>query len=414
MSQRVSDLNGWYEVPRNPLSRTGIYEYAGRQLGIKTEPQASQIFKVLRPPEELGNTDCVNSFKLIPWVDEHTMLGPNAEKQMPDMALPAERKGVQGVIGQDVEFDGTTLWGNIKLFSDTLGRLIDSGKKELSAGYRCKYDMTPGVHSEFGAYDAVQRNIRGNHLALVTEGRMGPSVAVMDSFTFTFDAKDATMADVKATPADGGGDTPKDMTLTEVAALLKTLAPQVLALQTAFASMGAPAAAADPDAALDKTAPIEPTANGNAANPVATAAAAAGDTVDPDKNPGGPAMDQFKTGMDSLTKSVTSLTATVAALQANGTSNVVLDIAKRDKLASRLSKQVGTFDYAGMDSAGVAAYGVEKLGIKTAKGTESIALDAYLSGREAAGPIATVRLDGHGMDAAGTMPAFLAKHIAGE
>ena len=56
---------------------------------------------------------------------------------------------------------------------------IEAGKKELSMGYFCDYELTPGTF-DGQHYDAVQRNIRGNHIALVEEGRMGADVRVMD------------------------------------------------------------------------------------------------------------------------------------------------------------------------------------------------------------------------------------------
>jgi len=49
-----------------------------------------------------------------------------------------------------------------------------------------------------------------------------------------------------------------------------------------------------------------------------------------------------------------------------------------------LSKVVGAFDCAAMDASQVAAYGARKLNLKCAKGQESFALDAYLTGVEKA------------------------------
>ena len=42
----------------------------------------------------------------------------------------------------------------------------DGRSRELSCGYYCDLDETPGEY-EGQRYDARQRNIRGNHLALV-------------------------------------------------------------------------------------------------------------------------------------------------------------------------------------------------------------------------------------------------------
>ncbi|MBI6386256.1 DUF2213 domain-containing protein, partial [Proteus mirabilis] len=120
-------------------------------------------------------------FKLKPFVDEHEMLGKDG--------TPAETKGIQGVIGEQVYFEYPYLRGNIKILSNSALNQIEGGKIELSPGYRCIYDFTPG---EFNGerYDAIQRHIRANHLALVDEGRTGDDVAVQDHSVITIDTKE--------------------------------------------------------------------------------------------------------------------------------------------------------------------------------------------------------------------------------
>lgn len=265
MTARVPDVNGWYEVQGNPLSKVGVFPYSGRSIGA---PNADQIYMVYRPADELGSPETVTSARLQPWTDDHAMLGDPATDES---LKPAEEKGVHGVIGEQTYYDPAdrTLYGNLKLWSNRLGSLIDAGKKELSMGFRCVYDFTSGIF-EGQPYDAIQRCIRFNHLASVAQGRMGPGVAVLDHLTFTFDAKDlnpmtattkttrrdnlmkklgfkdraafdaAMDADEEAS-AEGGGGEP---TLSDIAAMLKDLAPVVKGL----AALGAPATpAAEPD-----------------------------------------------------------------------------------------------------------------------------------------------------------------------
>ena len=98
-------------------------------------------------------------------------------------------------MGEDVYFDDADgmLKGNIKVFSDGLKELVDNGLKELSLGYKCNYEFTPGT-LKGERFDAIQTDIRGNHLASVEEGRMGPEVAVLDSAIVTFDSREFAMA----------------------------------------------------------------------------------------------------------------------------------------------------------------------------------------------------------------------------
>lgn len=176
---RIEDVNGFFEVRGNPISKAGVYPYSGAQ--IPGAPDPSKIYYVYRPAEELANPETIESFKLLPWVDDHAMLG--------DDFTPAEQKGVHGVIGEDVYFDAPYLRANIKVFSSSMAHKINGGKIELSPGYRCVYVPQRGTF-EGQAYDYIQREIRGNHLALVQKGRTGPDVAVLDHFTITLDAGD--------------------------------------------------------------------------------------------------------------------------------------------------------------------------------------------------------------------------------
>ena len=375
MDARTIDGNGWFEVKANPISKAGIFPYSGRQLGL-TGPDADKMFQVLRPPEELGDPACVESFKLIPWIDEHVMLGPNAQ-EVTDKAMAAEKKGVQGVIGEEVFFKDGTLFANIKAFSSTLAALIQAGKRELSAGYRCIYELTGGVWNG-QRYDAVQRKIRGNHLALVQEGRMGPDVAVMDRLTFSFDAKEIQMAD--ATKDQGGATGGAGaMTLEQLVSVVTELAPQVAKLTEAFGKMQGAA-----------TGEITDTAASGDKDPAAPAAAAA--TADPAKKEGGDGEGTpAGAGMDEAA--------------------FVKRIAQRDQLAKQISAHVGTFDHAEMTLDGVVAYGCEKLGIKADKGHERAMLAGYLQAKPATTPAASVS----GMDAAPAAKAgnFVTKHLKG-
>jgi hypothetical protein len=189
MTARKTDCNGYFEIDANPISRVGVFDYTAastRSPGWESNPH--KLVKVYRPEEELSDPEALDSFKLVPWVNDHTMLGNPAH----DAGLtPAEKKGVHGTTGERVFFDKSdrTMKANLRLWSPTLDDAIDAGKKDLSLGYRCVYDFTPGEF-EGKRYDAIQRRLRGNHLASVDFGRMGKGVSVLDHATFTFDSAD--------------------------------------------------------------------------------------------------------------------------------------------------------------------------------------------------------------------------------
>ena len=177
MTKEVDHNDYWY-IKDNPLSKVGVFPYLGRQISENLEPD--KIYQVLRPEEELNSQETLDSFKLIPIVDDHTMLGTKPGMQ------PAEEKGVHGVIGDDVYYKDGTIYGDLKIFSESLKEEIENGKKELSMGYFCDYELAEGEYNG-EPYQAIQRNLRINHVALVDEGRMGADVRVMDR-QITFDS----------------------------------------------------------------------------------------------------------------------------------------------------------------------------------------------------------------------------------
>jgi len=359
-SKRVADRNGWYEVKDNPLSKVGVFPYLGAS--IPGAPDPSKIYQVYRPEAELADPECLASFRLLPWVDDHTMLGS------PEAGLtPAEIKGVHGVIGEEVYYKDGVLYGNIKVWSEQLADLIDSGKKELSCGYRCAYIYTAGVWNGV-PYDVIQTKIRGNHLALVDEGRMGPEVSVLDHLVFTLDSKELSMEQEEGA---GGG----EMTLSQVIEMMKQIAPQVAEL-TAF---------------MGKLKPLEEAEHGTELDE-AEAASEDEDEEEGGKKPDAAAVvakDEDAPAMDAAIK---KLNAEVASLRKGNMKALVSEISRRDALARDLGPVVGTFDHADMTLDEVASYGAKKLGLTVGKGHEIAALNGYLAARKVA-PVGHVAMD---------------------
>ena len=161
------DHNQFWLIKDNPITKAGVFPYLGKQISPELEPD--KIYQVYRPAEEIRKA--ADTFKLVPLVDNHTMIGKDF--------TPAEEKGVHGVLGEEIKEKDGVLYADVKIFSESLKNLIQNGKKELSLGYFCEYDLTPGEYHGVH-YDAVQRGLRGNHIALVANGRMGHDVRVMD------------------------------------------------------------------------------------------------------------------------------------------------------------------------------------------------------------------------------------------
>lgn len=199
MEMKKVDFNGFWRIDNNPISKVGIYPYLGKQISPELEPD--KIYMVYRPAEELFSDEAIESFNQnpVPLINDHTMIG--AQFTAP------EKKGIDGVIN-NFHRNGDVLVGDISIFSEDMKANIEAGKKELSMGYFCNYDLTPGTYKG-QHYDAIQRDIRSNHVALVDHGRMGSDVRVYDSFCF--DAMDAEFEENKHPRSKDGKFTKKGM-----------------------------------------------------------------------------------------------------------------------------------------------------------------------------------------------------------
>lgn len=327
---RQLDQNGYLTIAGNPLTKVGVFPYRGSEIGAE---DPNKIYYVFRSEEELNNPETIDSFKLVPFVDEHEWLGENG--------TPAEKKGIQGTIGEHVYFDAPYLRGNLRILSESVKNRINNGKIELSAGYSCVYEPQSGTFNGQN-YDYVQKNIRANHLALVDKGRSGADVAVLDSITFTFDTAELIQMTLEELLAAIGALSDEDK-----AALLAQLNPPAEDEQEE-----------EPEGTSSTDEEQEPAQDEPIIEPVA----------EPESNG----------AAEALAETVAVLAEKIAA---QDSAALIKEIAMRDSLAKRTSEFIGTFDHSAMTTQEVAEYGAKKLGIKCAKGYETIALDAWLQGR---------------------------------
>jgi uncharacterized protein len=383
-SAREYDLNGWPEIKANPISKVGVFDYLGSQISPDLEPD--RVYKVYRPESELSKTETIDSFKLLPFVDEHEMLG-SADEGM----TPAERKGIHGVIGEDVYFDKDSghLRANLKVFSDKLSNLINEGKKELSIGYRCEYDIVSGNYKG-EPYDAIQRNIRGNHLALVDEGRSGHDVAVLDHFKITFDTGSLKMPDYEKEESKSEMDeSEKEMSMVELCKMVKELAQKVGHMSkdekpdeeekkemSSKAEKEGDAKDAEPDEFVKKAHSED--ADESEKEYEDKEAEKENKKMNEDEDMEKPdGKDAKGKGMDSK---IRYLTDEVNNLKKMGTKVLLREISRRDALAKRLYPHIGTFDHSDKTLTEVAKYGIKQLGLICKSGYEEAVLDGYLAG----------------------------------
>ena len=132
----------------------------------------------LRPPEEVFNPDSMNSLKMVPITNEH-----------PRDLLDCENvKDHQvGHTGDNIKRDAYHLSVPLKVTDAKTVEDIQNGKQALSCGYSVDIDNTPG--NWMGVpYDAIQRNIRYNHLAIVDNARAGDAARLKMDSAVCFDS----------------------------------------------------------------------------------------------------------------------------------------------------------------------------------------------------------------------------------
>jgi hypothetical protein len=171
-----------YLAVRAKAARAGVYDYLGREVDPEGKHfSADQVVKVYRPEDEVFATDAVHSFLMKPITDEH-----------PSQPVTADnwRQHAKGVNAGALR-DGQYLAFDLVVMDRAAIEAVDAGKKQLSNGYACDLAFESGTTPLGDAYDAVQRQIRGNHIALVRAGRAGPECAIADGGKQKFEICDA-------------------------------------------------------------------------------------------------------------------------------------------------------------------------------------------------------------------------------
>lgn len=165
ISSRVITDEGFLRVPAR-VARTGIQEYLALELGIK-DGDPMRVIKVMRPPEEVFAQESLDSYRGADVTIEHPKSFVDAETY---------NKISKGTTLSAVP-DGDFVKSDLVIKAKDAIDAVENGKVEVSAGYTAIYDEAP----EGADYDYVQRNIRVNHVALVSTARAGRQARLFDN-----------------------------------------------------------------------------------------------------------------------------------------------------------------------------------------------------------------------------------------
>jgi hypothetical protein len=205
---RISPTTGFLTaMPR--IARTGIQLYRASECGKR---DSDEIVRVYRPQDSVFATDAWQSYTHLPVTLDH-----------PPVAVDAKnwKKYAVGETADEVLRDGQAARVPMMLRDHDAVQAWKDGKNQLSVGYDCDLDWTPGTTADGEPYDAIQRNIRANHLAVVAAARGGPSLSIGDRTRDNNEGVSAMNTTVLKTVTIDGLDV--QMPETAVAVVQKTL-----------------------------------------------------------------------------------------------------------------------------------------------------------------------------------------------
>jgi len=152
---KIGKTREGYIIDTPVIARTGIQLY---ERGGKT-------VREYRPASEVFDAKSIASFVGKPLTIDHPSFMVNSAN--------VGRVVVGAILGEPWR-DGQNLRARVVVHDKRAVEMIEKGlKAELSVGYTVDTEQVAGKTPEGLPYDAVQRNIRCNHLSIVERGRAG-------------------------------------------------------------------------------------------------------------------------------------------------------------------------------------------------------------------------------------------------
>ncbi len=151
------------------ISRAGVFEYRNND---------GSITKEWHPADEIFRKDSLESFSGLAVTNDHPYAAGG-------LVTIENRKDLQrGFVLEGVRRDGNEVIASIVVTDPDLLKEMQSGKNQVSCGYLQDIVKRSGTTPDGERYDAIQTNIRGNHVAIVDVARAGDCARVrMDAAT---------------------------------------------------------------------------------------------------------------------------------------------------------------------------------------------------------------------------------------
>lgn len=165
ISENISETpEGFLVCIAVPIARTGEMLYDKSEIP-HLEPDKNGKIRITRSEKEVFRPQTMASFEAKALTIRHPedWVGPDNWKELAVGTL------------QNIRRDKDDLIADLLITDSMAIGLVKNGLREVSCGYECDYEQD---ENEPGT--AIQKNIIGNHLALVDQGRAGPEYAITD------------------------------------------------------------------------------------------------------------------------------------------------------------------------------------------------------------------------------------------
>lgn len=158
-----------------PIARTGTQLYAAHELPF-LEAGVDGLITVIREEADVFRPETIASFEGKSVTIRHSFVDPDNWGEVTKGTVQNVRRCAfeSDLLLADLLITDAEAIGKVKTQADADGRVTELPElREVSCGYDADYEQDrPGV--------AYQRNIVGNHVALVERGRAGPRCSIQD------------------------------------------------------------------------------------------------------------------------------------------------------------------------------------------------------------------------------------------
>lgn len=161
---RIQAEEGYILYTGVPIARIGAQEYGRDEVGL----DGDGVVNVYRDAADVFDPVTIASFEGKIVTDEHPPVMLDETNVMDYI------KGTVHNVRRGTGYENGYLLADLMVYDPQLNEEIRQGKREVSCGYYLDYVEGPDGR-------IYQKNIRGNHVAIVPKGRAGSRVAIKDS-----------------------------------------------------------------------------------------------------------------------------------------------------------------------------------------------------------------------------------------